>query len=181
MSTSRKGECRTIVYVHGIKQSKGPAALKLEWDGYLGIDDSGERTRMAYWASSASGAALSPRDARDLFSFEEGDITVSQEDVSAVITQLTSSPERARALEAVARQLLRHSGAMSREARAGSSLIRARAYEWIPGEISYAFIKRFLREVHDFLYVPERRDTMKRAVRERILAGGVPPRIRSTP
>jgi subtilisin family serine protease len=179
-------KARTIIYVHGIGNKPIESILKCQWDHALFGFDAGARTRLAYWVNREyyplpTAATCGSGDTTDI---EEGPtgraLTVaahlagtSIEDEAA---SLTADPRRRAALVAIGRRI---DAERIPSYPPGRRATGVRGYilplppafrSWITRKLTRAF----LRDVHDYLFVPERREAMRRSVLERIEPGGGP-------
>lgn len=150
---------RTVIYVHGTGDQPPPGLLKRQWDHALFGFDVGERGRLAYWFNPivyseqavvpvAAGGALAERDefSRDVDSLLPRDIEKRQE-----------------------RDTL---------ARIAARITATAARDVVDKAVREAIVRRitipFLRAVHEFLFVGERREAMRDSVRARLRTGGGP-------
>jgi pimeloyl-ACP methyl ester carboxylesterase len=177
---------RTIIYVHGIGNKPIASVLKCQWDCALFGFDLGERSRLAYWVNRIF--YPDPEPAR----CESGDLvdnTVAAAGTGAVsiasarshavadtISQITRDKTEQVTLRAIAGHFARFSSA------GPSKAVRTRAVGAKvlplpePGRIvvTTKLTEIFLRDVHEFFFVPERRKLMENSVLERIAPGGGP-------
>jgi subtilisin family serine protease len=179
-------KAQTIVYVHGIGNKPIESILKCQWDHALFGFDAGARTRLAYWVNREYYPL--PTDATcttgDRIEMEEAP-TGRALSVAAHLAQ-TSLEEEAAALTTNRRQreaLVQLARAIDREEPAtgarGPRALGVHGYilplppalrRWITRKLTRAF----MRDVHDYLFVPERRAVMRRSVLERLQPGGGP-------
>ena len=177
---------QTIVYVHGIGNKPVESTLKCQWDHSLFGFDAGARTRLAYWVNREYYPA--PTEATcgsgDTTEVEEGP-TGRALSVAAHLAQ-TSLEDEAAALTSNRKQrdvlvrLARRIDQQGIEAKPEGP--RATGVQgfilplppalrlWITRKLTRAF----LRDVHDYLFVPERRQVMRQSVLERLEPGGGP-------
>ena len=185
-ATDVDDKARTIVYVHGIGNKPIESILKCQWDHALFGFDAGARTRLAYWVNREyyplpTAATCGSGDTTDI---EEGPtgraLTVaahlagtSLEDEAAA---LTADPQRRDTLVEIARRIDAERIPSVPQGRRATGV---RGYilplppafrSWITRKLTRAF----MRDVHDYLFVPERREAMRRSVLERIEPGGGP-------
>jgi pimeloyl-ACP methyl ester carboxylesterase len=175
---------RTIVYVHGIGNKPRESVLKCQWDQALFGFELGERSRLAYWVNreyypEPSDATCAMPDHTELEEMPTGrSLSVKQqlaatsfEDEAAAITD---DPDEQRELVAIAEEMeaAAPERLRLRAADMGAAGVRSQAlfFDWITRNITRAF----LRDVHDFLFVDERRQDMRDRVRERLDVGGGP-------
>jgi subtilisin family serine protease len=186
--TTAANPARTIIYVHGIGNKPEPSILKCQWDRALFHFDLGERSRLAYWCNRAyypepsSGTCASG----DLVTTEQlsgppalGARALGLGDaLPDYVAEITEDERAQRTLLAIARQMDRDPAADPDTARA----MRARQVEarispfpkpvrqWLTRRLTGAL----LRDVNDLFFVEERRELMRRSLRERLEAGGGP-------
>jgi hypothetical protein len=178
-------KARTVVYVHGIGNKPTEAILKCQWDQALFGFDAGGRTRLAYWVNREYYPV--PVEATcgsgDTTEVEEGP-TGRALSVAAHLAQ-TSLEEEAAALTPDAREqqaLVRLAKALEAKVPPrsdGPHATGAHGYilplppafrRWITRKLTRAF----MRDVHDYLFVPARRAIMRQSVLERLQPGGGP-------
>lgn len=180
----------TLIHVHGIGNKPVEAVLKCQWDTALFGHPMGDRTRLAYWVDRR----YYPRP-------QEGDcatpdrVQLDNDAVSTSAVMALARGEPGHEDEAIAQEiaalagdrrekaaLTRLAARLTKEADAGAGALPA------PGEVGArvlpgAWLRRFLvprltrvflRDVHDFLYVEERRRVMEQSVADRLAAGGGP-------
>ncbi len=177
---------RTIIYVHGIGNKPTRAVLKRQWDTALFGFDLGERSRMAYWVN------------RDLHGPPDADTEDSDDGSSGfsrlggmsmqAITAMPSSeaaaellPEgietgEAKVLKGIADAIIEHQRELLEPPAGlrevpGPGPVGARvlplprpARDWITRRVT----KRFLRDVYDLFFVPERRNAMRKALEDEL-------------
>jgi subtilisin family serine protease len=180
-------KAQTIVYVHGIGNKPIESILKCQWDHALFGFDAGARTRLAYWVNREyyplpTEATCSSGDKVEV---EEGP-TGRALSVAAHLAQ-TSLEQEAAALTGNRRQrdtLVRLARAIDQQGaaaprRRGPHATDVQGYilplppalrRWITRKLTRAF----MRDVHDYLFVPERRALMRQSVLERLQPGGGP-------
>jgi subtilisin family serine protease/pimeloyl-ACP methyl ester carboxylesterase len=176
---------QTIVYVHGIGNKPIESILKCQWDHALFGFDAGARTRLAYWVNREYYPI--PNEATcgsgDKVEVEEGP-TGRALSVAAHLAQ-TSLEEEAAALTTnrVQREtLVRLARVIDQEQAVPPRGPRATGVQgyilplppalrrWITRKLTRAF----MRDVHDYLFVPGRRALMRQSVLERLQPGGGP-------
>ena len=180
------GTAQTIVYVHGIGNKPIESTLKCQWDHSLFGFDAGARTRLAYWVNREYYPL--PIDATcgsgDTTEVEEGP-TGRALSVAAHLAQ-TSLEDEAAALTSNRKErdvLLRIAKRIDEQEpdvpRQGPRAAGVQGYilplpptlrRWITRKLTRAF----LRDVHDYLFVPQRRALMRQSVLERLQPGGGP-------
>ena len=181
------GKALTIVYVHGIGNKPTESILKCQWDHALFGFDAGARTRLAYWVNRAYYPVPSPGTcgSGDRTDVEEGPTGralslaahLAQTPLEEEAAALTSNRARQQALVRIARRIdereidERSEGARAAAGVHGYILPLPPAFRrWVTRKITRAF----MRDVHDYLFVPERRALMRQSVLERLQPGGGP-------
>jgi hypothetical protein len=172
--------------VHGIGNKPAPSVLKCQWDHALFGFDLGERSRLAYWVNReyypdpAKGTCASG----DLVELEE-EPTGKAISIQQHLDQVPLSSEVDAVAETAAehKTLLRlatrieHSADDSAAARAGALAIGAKVLP-LPAPVRRWLTRRltraFLRDAHDYFYVPARRELMLESLMERLRPGGGP-------
>lgn len=179
------GEARTILYVHGIGNKPAAEILKCQWDNALFGFNLGERSRLAYWVNRI----LYPEPTKATCNMADAVQDPAQADANAVSVRALADPS-----EGV--EPLLPSAATTRREREVLSAIARRTVgnEVDPDNMAAAdyharvlplpaslrtFITRritrtFLKDVHEFLFVKERRDAMRESVLSRLRTGGGP-------
>ncbi|HEU4484190.1 MAG TPA: S8 family peptidase [Povalibacter sp.] len=179
------GEARTILYVHGIGNKPAAEILKCQWDNALFGFNLGERSRLAYWVNRI----LYPEPTKATCNMADSVQDPAQADANAVSVRALADPS-----EGV--EPLLPSAATTRREREVLSAIARRTVgnEVDPDNMAAAdyharvlplpaslrtFITRritrtFLKDVHEFLFVKERRDAMRESVLSRLRTGGGP-------
>ena len=177
---------RTIIYVHGIGNKPIASILKCQWDRALFGFDLGERSRLSYWVNRT--IYPDPESGR----CESGDFvdsatipvapggigiaSVHANAVTATIDGITQNKAQQATLRAIAARMTEQSPAASRQQfaalRVGAKVTP------LPPDARIAVTRKltavFLRDVHEFFFVPERRKIMEESVLERIRSGGGP-------
>ena len=186
MTTAIEDKARTIVYVHGIGNKPIESILKCQWDHALFGFDAGARTRLAYWVNREyyplpTAATCGSGDVTDI---EEGPtgraLTVAAHLAGTTIEDeaaaLTDNPARRDALVEIGRRIdaeripSQPSGPRATGVHGYILPLPPAFRSWITRKLTRAF----LRDVHDYLFVPQRREVMRRSVLERIEPGGGP-------
>jgi len=177
------GRARTIVYVHGIGNKPTPEILKCQWDEALFGFNLGERSRLAYWVNrifypEPTKASCKMADAtQDGTRSEEGSLAIRAladpaEGVEPLVPANASKRER-EVLERIARQALPQTDRADLSAADYHTRVLPLPKplrEFITRRIT----KAFLKDVHEFLFVKERRDLMRESVLARLRTGGGP-------
>lgn len=179
------GEARTIVYVHGIGNKPPAEILKCQWDNALFGFNLGERSRLAYWVNRI----IYPEPSKATCNMADGVQDPAQADANAVsIRALADAAEGVEPLlpaHATTRRERDVLSAIAREA-VGNDVdpagIAAADYharvlplpESLRTFITRRITKTFLKDVHEFLFVKERREAMRESVLSRLRTGGGP-------
>jgi subtilisin family serine protease len=182
---------RTVVYIHGIGNKPPASVLKCQWDHALFPSlplhgDLGDRTRMSYWVNREIYPTPSPgtcssgdRVTEDL---EEpasmGALAAGGDPIEAEIAGLARNENERAVLRALAARAADMADTDNRAAKAFTAAqMQAKVLPlppFIRRQVTRQITRRFLRDVHDFFFVPERRAIMRNSLRERLLAGGGP-------
>jgi hypothetical protein len=173
-----QGQAKTVVYIHGIGNKPPADVLRCQWDMALFGRSMGERTRMAYWVNRARYPTAEPGTCADR---DEGP-TVNQaeqrilaalgvmperRDLGQLVDALADSPREKAMLEQMLREL--ESQAPDRAGPNAQGIFTG-INEILLRLVSAAL----LQDVHDFFFVPARREAMERSLRERLESGGGP-------
>lgn len=179
------GRARTIIYVHGIGNKPPADILKCQWDEALFGFNLGERSRLAYWVNrifypDPTKVTCKMADTtQDLMQEAAGSLgTRAVADPSQGIAPLlpegiTNQRER-KVLERIAEQagvnevLAENIDAPSFGARVLPLPKPLRDF------ISRRITKVLLKDVHEFLFIKERREVMRESVLARLRTGGGP-------
>jgi hypothetical protein len=170
-------KARTIVYIHGVGNKPVRAALKRQWDTALFGFELGERSRMAYWVNRDLHGPPEP----DTDDSDDGSggfsrlVGSSAESLKAKTSKNESSdmfPSRAHQkerdlLSSIARKMdIENATTDRRSDGLGARVLPLPrgAREWVTRRVT----KRFLRDVYDFFFVPDRRDAMRRSLEEEL-------------
>ncbi|WDS36774.1 S8 family peptidase [Pseudoxanthomonas sp.] len=175
-----QGQAMTVVYIHGIGNKPPAEVLRCQWDQALFGRAMGERTRMAYWvdrqrypvpeAGTCSdrdeGPTISQSEQRVLSTFG---LAPAGGDLHALVEALAGTPQERAKLEAILADV--QAGAAPDAALGpGARGLWSGLNEILLRLVSAAL----LQDVHDFFFVPARREVMERSLRERLMAGGGP-------
>ena len=183
---------RTIVYVHGIGNKPPQSVLKCQWDHALMGFDLGERSRLAYWVNRAYYPQPAPGTCAsgDMVDLEEqptgAGLTVAQHmrsvSLKDEIVALNSNPNAQAILRRIAAKVDQPREDVAAIVAFSADKIRAKDVEakvlplpspvraWIARKLTRAL----LRDVNDFLFVPERRQIMRESLESRLRVGGGP-------
>lgn len=184
-SPATAGKARTILYVHGIGNKPAADILKCQWDDALFGFNLGERSRLSYWVNRifypvpVNASCKMPDATQDPAAVSPGAMSIRAiADPAAGVEPLlpeeaTRKQERA-VLERIANRTL--------AAAPSTGSIDAADYHTrvlpLPKPlrefISRRITKAFLKDVHEFLFVPERREIMRESVLSRLRTGGGP-------
>ncbi len=180
------GSACTVVYIHGIGNKPIESILKCQWDHALFGHDLGARSRLAYWVnreyypspvagSCATGDVTEVEMAptgRALSVEQHLEETRLEDEVAA----LTDKPRQQALLLKLASKVDAHVVG-ARPASIQPSGVRGLILplpeslrRWITRKLTRAFA----RDVNDFLFVPARREVMRRSLKDRLEPGGGP-------
>lgn len=173
-----QGQARTVVYVHGIGNKPTPEVLRCQWDQALFGRGMGERSRLAYWVNrdrypTPEPGSCEDRDEGPMVNLAEQRILSAlgvmpeRRDLGELVDALAESPQEQALLRSMLAEMdTQTSHAMGPNAQGLFTGIN----EILLRLISAAL----LQDVHDFFFVPARREQMERSLRERLLSGGGP-------
>lgn len=180
------GKARTIVYIHGIGNKPTPEILKCQWDEALFGFSLGERSRLAYWVNRVfypqpTQATCKMPDATIDGAATEGAglairaIADPAEGVDPLLPPSASKQKERDILERIAQEALDNSvggvgaiGAADYHARVLPLPKALREF------ITRRITKSLLKDVHEYLFVKERRDLMRESLLARLRTGGGP-------
>lgn len=183
-SSPAAGKARTILYVHGIGNKPAAEVLKCQWDDALFGFNLGERSRLAYWVNRlfypepVNASCKMPDSTQDPAAVSPGGMAIRAiADPAAGIEPLL--PEEATRQErAVLERIARSSLAVDVPAgTVDAADYHARVLplpQPLREFISRRITKAFLKDVHEFLFVRERRELMRDSVLSRLRTGGGP-------
>jgi len=182
---------QTIIYVHGIGNKPPASVLKCQWDSALFGVELGDRSRLAYWVNREY--YPTPADEtcaqEDVVRIDDDEITTRS--IMALATRTPTDEDEALdaeidalAVDAVEREWLAAlAQKLKRREQPEASGMRAAGYQakildLLPGSwrrfITGKLTRAFLRDVHDFFFVPERRKKMEQSLLDRLVVGGGP-------
>ncbi len=186
LPSANDGSAQTILDVHGIGNKPIESTLKCQWDHALFGFDAGARTRLAYWVNREyyplpSEGTCGSGDTTDV---EEGPTGralsvaahLAQTSLEDEAAALTTNRKQRDVLVRIARQIDEPQiEALSEGPHAAGVQgfilpLPPALRRWITRKLTRAF----LRDVHDYLFVPERRQVMRQSVLERLQPGGGP-------
>jgi subtilisin family serine protease len=181
-----KDKAKTVLYVHGIGNKPTEDVLKCQWDRALFGFELGERSRLAYWVNRAFYPNPSPVTCQSgdktRVGAQSGDIEIksvalqtTEAALEAEIKLLAKNAEERRFLERVKNEVLASENVGSENVRTAGIEAKvlplpAPLRKWLTQTITRAW----LRDVHEFFYVQERREAMRNSVLERLTVGGGP-------
>ena len=173
----------TIIYVHGIANKPIASVLKCQWDMALAGTQLGDRSRMAYWVNRDH--YPEPLDQ----TCASGDLVTSQvlEGASVIgaaaanhtpedeIKRLTSNPAQQAFLERIAVKMRATDTIPRRQISTNDVRVKILPLpEFLRRWVTRGLTEAFLRDVHDFFFVAERRKVMEDSLMERLAGGGGP-------
>lgn len=180
---------KTIVYVHGIGNKPLPEILKCQWDHALMGYDLGERSRLAYWVNREfypEPENATCKDTDGVGKADPVDISMAangEGGITPLAVGLSPTKQAAKLVDLGEKMLAaaeRNEERYEPEEIAGA--LRAKGVQakvlplpapirrWITRQV----VKRFLRDVNDYFYVPARRQVMCESLQSRLDAGGGP-------
>ena len=185
-------KARTLLYVHGIGNKPTEDVLKCQWDRALFSFELGERSRLAYWVNrnfypdpvpitcqvgdttrvGDEGASVQVRSV----SSSKGDELILEEEIAALSTNETESAVLQRLKDEILEQREAPAAGVTAAGVTAAGVqqkvlpLPAPLRRWITRQVTRAF----LRDVHEYLFVDERRAAMKNSLRERLEVGGGP-------
>lgn len=173
-----QGQARTVVYIHGIGNKPPAEVLRCQWDTALFGRPMGERTRLAYWvdrdryplpepgtcADRDEGPAPSPSEQRLLGVLG---LVPSEQDLGALAGRLAGSPQELDDLHRLLQEL--------DQGQPDDSSVQARGLGDVFNRVLLRLVSAvLLQDVHDFFYVPARREAMRQSLLQRLRSGGGP-------
>lgn len=173
-----QGQARTVVYIHGIGNKPPAEVLRCQWDNALFGRPMGERTRMAYWVNRErypvpepgtctdrdEGPAPSPSEQRVLGALG---LLPTGQDLHALADGLADSPQERQDLYRLLDELGQGQGANAGpQARGAIDVVNRVLLRLVSAAL--------LQDVHDFFFVPARREAMQQSLLERLRSGGGP-------
>lgn len=175
-----QGQAMTVVYIHGIGNKPPAEVLRCQWDQALFGRAMGERTRMTYWVDRqrypvAEAGTCSDRDQGPTISRAEQRVLSTfglapgGGDLHALVQTLADTPQQRAWLEELLDQV-QAGAALGTAPGPGARSVWSGLNEILLRLVSAAL----LQDVHDFFFVPARREAMERSLRERLMAGGGP-------
>lgn len=180
------GKARTLIYVHGIGNKPIPEVLKCQWDEALFGFNLGERSRLAYWVNrifypEPTRASCKTADATlDGTVIESGGLGIRAvadpaEGVEPLLPPDATSQRERTALERIAQQALEETGAPRGAVSAADYQTRVLPLpKPVRDFITRRITKALLKDVHEFLFVKERREIMRESMLSRLRTGGGP-------
>lgn len=173
-----QGRARTVVYLHGIGNKPPAEVLRCQWDRALFGRQMGERTRMAYWVSRERYPSPQPGGCQDQ---DHGPALNQAEQrvlgALGVVPQLADLRQLADTLagsdaeRACLQQLLDEVQAAAPEA---AGLHAQGPIDVLNRMLLTLISAALLQDVHDFFFVPARREQMRESLLRRMRAGGGP-------
>ncbi len=177
-----QGQARTVVYIHGIGNKPPAEVLRCQWDRALFGRAMGERTRMAYWVNRERYPSPEPGDCQDQ---DRGPVLnqAEQRMLSALgvapqladLRQLADTLASSDAERARLHQVLDEVETAAPPSAAGTAEVHAQGVIDVFNRALLKLISAaLLQDVHDFFFVPARREQMRDSLLQRIRAGGGP-------
>lgn len=180
------GKAKTLIYVHGIGNKPIPEVLKCQWDEALFGFNLGERSRLAYWVNRIFYPEPSKASCKMADATHDGTptgigglgiraIADPAEGVEPLLPPDAASQRERSSLERIAEQVLEETGAPRGAVSAADFQTRVLPLPKPLREfITRRITKAFLKDVHEFLFVKERREIMRESVLARLRTGGGP-------
>jgi subtilisin family serine protease len=183
--TGQAGRARTIIYVHGIGNKPPADILKCQWDDALFGFNLGERSRLAYWVNrilypEPSKATCKMSDStQDVPQAEAGVLAIRaladpSQGIEPLLPPDATSRRELEVLERIAQQAVNSTNVTGSVAAAD---VHARVLplpEPLREFITRRITKAFLKDVHEFLFMKDRRELMRESVLSRLRTGGGP-------
>ncbi|WP_380876114.1 serine peptidase [Sphingomonas sp. DBB INV C78] len=179
---------RTIVYIHGIANKPPADVLKCQWDKALFGNELGDRSRMAYWVNreyypvplketcaDADQVRMDDDEAstRAIMALASGEEGSEPRAIQHEIDALSKSDDQRRILESIAAKM-----EAKQDPAAAAVLAADVQVKILPGFLRNMLVgkltRALLRDVNDFLFVPERRAAMENSLLDRLKSGGGP-------
>lgn len=179
-SSLAQGQARTVVYIHGIGNKPPAEVLRCQWDRALFGREMGERTRMAYWVNRDRYPSPEPGSCQDqdrgpaLNQAEQrvlGALGVVPQ--LADVRQLADSLAASETERAWLQQLLDEVQAAA-PAPEPTGLHAQGPIDVLNRMLLKLISAALLQDVHDFFFVPARREQMRESLLQRMRAGGGP-------
>ncbi|MFL6550533.1 MAG: S8 family peptidase [Povalibacter sp.] len=178
------GRARTILYVHGIGNKPAADILKCQWDEALFGFNLGERSRLAYWVNRitypapAIGTCKMSDGTQDVPQAEAGVLAIraladASQGIEPLLPADTSQRER-QILTRIAQQAVSNPSAPAGVDAADFHARLLPLPEPLREFIARRITKAFLQDVHEYLFIKDRRDTMRETVLARLRTGGGP-------
>ena len=186
LDQSEGGTAKTIIFVHGIGNKPTPQILKCQWDEALYGFNLGERSRIAYWvnrlvypepvvASCKSPDTTLDGDAPNAGSIGIRSIADPAFGLDPLLPEEVESGEERAVLKSIASHLLETSGEPRGKVSAADYRTRVLPLPKPLREfISRRITKAFLKDVHEYLFIEERREAMRESLLSRLRTGGGP-------
>jgi subtilisin family serine protease len=180
------GKARTIIYVHGIGNKPAPEVLKCQWDEALFGFSLGERSRLAYWVNRVFYPAPAKATCKMADATQDGSpaeatglgiraIADPAQGVQPLLPEDATKKKERDALENIARE------ALQKNATPGSAITVADFQTRVlplpkplRDFITRRITRTLLKDVHEFLFVEERRQAMRESLLARLRTGGGP-------
>ncbi len=172
-----QGRARTVVYIHGIGNKPPAEVLRCQWDKALFGQPMGERTRLAYWVNRERypvpepgscegrdlGPALNQGEERILSAFG---LVPSGADLRAMADAMAATDAERAQLHQLLDELDAPAASDGPHALGPIDALNRVLLKLISAAL--------LQDVHDFFYVPARRELMRKSLAQRLRAGGGP-------
>lgn len=179
-------KARTLIYIHGIGNKPPEDVVKCQWDRALFGFELGERSRLAYWVNrvfypNPSDVTCQSGDTTRVGE-ESADVKirgVKEPDTEAVLDEeieaIAGTPEEKRSLNRLKTELLKaEEGAVAPVTTAGVEQKVLPLPRFLRRWLTKVIARALLRDVHEYFFVPERREAMKKSLLDRMEVGGGP-------
>jgi subtilisin family serine protease len=180
------GKARTIIYVHGIGNKPPPEVLKCQWDEALFGFSLGERSRLAYWVNRIFYPEPSKTTCKMADATHDGSPTEATglairaiadpaEGVQPLLPAAATQKKERDALENIAREALQKIPVPGAAISTADFQTRVLPLPKALREfITRRITRTLLKDVHEFLFVQERREAMRESLLARLRTGGGP-------
>lgn len=180
------GKARTIIYVHGIGNKPSPEVLKCQWDEALFGFSLGERSRLAYWVNRIFYPAPSKATCKMADATQDGSpaeatglairaIADPAQGVEPLLPEEATKKKERDALENIAREALENTATPGNAITVADFQTRVLPLpKPLRDFITRRITRTLLKDVHEFLFVEERRKAMRESLLARLRTGGGP-------
>jgi subtilisin family serine protease len=189
VETGASPPIQTVIYIHGIGNKPLASVLKCQWDFALFGGPLGDRSRLAYWVNRQFYPTPSSETCAsgDLVRIDDDEISTAsiralsgkapfdeRAALDSEIQALTDTASQRNQLRSIAAKMLARSKVEPGSVHQADVHAKILPFEFLRRLVTEKITRAFLRDVHDFLFVPERRNEMERSLLDRIEPGGGP-------